>query len=59
MDRLDVETLRRTAQLAGFELSPTDLEPIRPAIERALEALAQLEELPLADVEPGSRFGVV
>ena len=56
---MDVETLRRVAQLAGFELSAADLEPIRPAIERALEALARLEALPLGDVEPSSRFGVI
>lgn len=59
MDHVDVETLRRMAHLAGFVFTTTDLEAIRPAVERALEALARLEALPLAEVEPSTRFGVI
>ena len=59
MSFTDVETLRRAAHLLGFDLSVADLEPIRPGIERALDALAKLEALPVADVEPASQFRVI
>ena len=59
MDSVDVETLQRAARLAGFEFAASDLEPLRPAIERALQALERLEALPLATVEPVTQYRVV
>ena len=54
-----VSTLVHAARLAGFDFAASDLEPIRPAIERALEALERLEGLPLASVEPVTQYRVV
>jgi hypothetical protein len=59
MSPIDVETLCRAARLAGFDLAASDLEPLRPAIERALQALERLEALPLASVEPVTQYRVV
>ena len=59
MPTTDVDTLRRAARLAGFEFSTADLEPLRPAIERALEALGRLEQLPLGAVEPVTQYRVI
>jgi Asp-tRNA(Asn)/Glu-tRNA(Gln) amidotransferase C subunit len=59
MPTTDVETLRRAARLAGFEFSVSDLEPLRPAIERALEALERLQRLPLGAVEPVTQYRVI
>jgi Asp-tRNA(Asn)/Glu-tRNA(Gln) amidotransferase C subunit len=55
----DVQTLRHAARLAGFDFAASDLEPLRPAIERALQALERLEALPLASVEPVTQYRVV
>jgi hypothetical protein len=55
----DVESLRHAARLAGFDFSAPDLEPLGPAIERALQALARLEALPLGSVEPATQYRVV
>ena len=59
MSTLDLESLRQAARLAGFDFAAADLEPLRPAIERALQALEQLEALPLASVEPLTHYRVV
>ena len=59
MNSVDVDTLQRAARLAGFDFAPADLEPLRPAIERALQALERLEALPLASVEPVTHYRVV
>ena len=59
MNSVDVETLQRAARLAGFDFAAADLEPLRPAIERALQALERLEALPLASVEPVTQYRVV
>jgi len=59
MSTLDLESLRHAARLAGFDFTAADLEPLRPAIERALQALARLEALPLSDVEPLTQYRVV
>ncbi len=59
MNSIDLETLRRSAGLAGFDFSASELEPLRPAIERALQALARLEALPLSAVEPVTQYRVV
>lgn len=59
MPTSDVETLRSAARLAGFEFAAADLAPLRPAIERALDALGRLEALPLGPVEPVTQYRVV
>ena len=59
MNSVDVDTLQRAAHLAGFDFAAADLEPLRPAIERALQALERLEALPLATVEPVTQYRVV
>ena len=59
MNSVDVDTLQRAARLAGFDFAAADLEPLRPAIERALQALERLEALPLATVEPVTQYRVV
>ena len=59
MSTADLESLRHAARLAGFDFTAADLEPLRPAIERALQALARLEALPLSDVEPLTQYRVV
>jgi hypothetical protein len=59
MPTIDVETLRRAASLAGFELTAAELAPLLTAVERALQALSRLESLPLAEVEPVTQYRVV
>ena len=59
MSPLDLESLRQAARLAGFDFAAADLEPLRPAIERALLALERLEALPLASLEPVTHYRVV
>lgn len=59
MPTTDVDTLRRAARLAGFEFSDADLASLRSAIERSLDALGRLEELPLGSVEPVTQYRVV
>jgi hypothetical protein len=55
----DLEALRAAARVAGFDFAEADLVPIRPAVERALQALERLEALPLANVEPVTQFRMV
>ena len=59
MSPIDIEALRQTARVAGFEFAETDLAPIQSAVERALQALERLEALPLASVEPVTQYRVV
>jgi Asp-tRNA(Asn)/Glu-tRNA(Gln) amidotransferase C subunit len=59
MHSVDVDTLQRAARLAGFDFAASDLEPLRSAVERALQALERLEALPLATVEPVTQYRVV
>jgi Asp-tRNA(Asn)/Glu-tRNA(Gln) amidotransferase C subunit len=59
MPTTDVETLRRAARLAGFDFAEPDLEALRPAIERALDALDRLQRLPLGAVEPVTQYRVI
>ena len=56
---ISVELLKRTAALGGFDWSDAELEPIRPAVERLLEALARLEQLRLDNVEPTMQYRVI
>jgi len=56
---LNVDDMIRAARLAGFEWSASELEPIRPAVERALESLARLERLGPEAPEPATLYRVV
>jgi hypothetical protein len=53
---LDLDTLRRSARLAGFDWSDAELEALRPMVEASLRLLAGLEALPLEDVEPTTQY---
>lgn len=59
MTTTDVDTLRRAARLAGFDFTEAEMETLRPAVERALQALERLEALPLASVEPVTQYRIV
>lgn len=52
MGQVSLEALRQLASLNGFRWTDEELEHLRPALERALETLARLEELSLDAVEP-------
>jgi hypothetical protein len=53
---IDLDTLRGSARLAGFDWTDAQLEAIRPMVEASLRLLAGLEELPLDDVEPTMQY---
>jgi hypothetical protein len=53
---IDLDTLRRSARLAGFEWTDAELGMIRPMVEASLRLLASLETLPLDDVEPTTQY---
>jgi Asp-tRNA(Asn)/Glu-tRNA(Gln) amidotransferase C subunit len=53
------ESLRRTAALGGFAWTDAELEAIRPAVQRLLESLEQMEQLPLGAVEPTTQYRVL
>jgi len=54
-----LETLRHCARVAGFAWSDEELETIRPALERALAMLQDLETLGLSDVEPATQYRIL
>jgi Asp-tRNA(Asn)/Glu-tRNA(Gln) amidotransferase C subunit len=56
---MSLESLKRTAALAGFAWTDAELEAIRPAVQRLLESLAALERLPLGSVEPTTQYRVL
>jgi hypothetical protein len=56
---ISVPTMRRMAAVAGFAWSDAELEAIRPAVERLLESLARLEQVPLGVVEPTTQYRVL
>jgi hypothetical protein len=56
---ISLESLKRTAALAGFAWTDAELEAIRPAVQRLLESLAALERLPLGSVEPTTQYRVL
>jgi len=56
---ISVDSLRRTATLAGFAWTDAELDAIRPAVQRLLESLAELERLPLGAVEPTTQYRVL
>jgi Asp-tRNA(Asn)/Glu-tRNA(Gln) amidotransferase C subunit len=53
---ISVESLKRTAALAGFAWTDAELDAIRPAVQRLLESLEQLEQLPLGSTEPTTQY---
>jgi len=56
---IDLDSMRTTARLAGFDWSGAELEAIRPVLERTLALLAQLEALHLGDLEPAMQYRMV
>ena len=58
-DPLDLETLRRGAQLAGFVCTDGELEEIQPLVEATLRMLRALDAVPLGDAEPTTHYRTV
>lgn len=58
-DTFDLETLRRTARVAGFAWSDTELDAVRALVAQASAALRALESLPLRDVEPTVQYRIL
>lgn len=56
---ITLDDLARAARLAGFDWSASDLEAIRPAVERALQALAALERLGPQAPEPTTTYRIL
>jgi Asp-tRNA(Asn)/Glu-tRNA(Gln) amidotransferase C subunit len=56
---MDIETLRRGAQLAGFAWSDAELEEIRPQVEALLRMLRALEAVDVGAVEPTTSYRTV
>jgi len=56
---VSLDALKRARRLAGFDWNDAELEAIRPAVARALDLLARLESLPLANVEPTTQYRVL
>jgi hypothetical protein len=55
---IGVEGMKRMAAAGGFAWSDAELESIRPAVERLLDALERLERVPLGEVEPTTQYRV-
>jgi len=51
--------MKRMAAAGGFAWTDAELAPLRPAVERLLDALTQLESLPLEDLEPTTQYRVL
>jgi Asp-tRNA(Asn)/Glu-tRNA(Gln) amidotransferase C subunit len=58
-DSIDLDTLRRGAQLAGFAWSDAELEEIRPQVEAALHMLRTLEAVDVGGTEPTTYYRTV
>jgi Asp-tRNA(Asn)/Glu-tRNA(Gln) amidotransferase C subunit len=56
---ISLEPLKRAATLAGFAWTDAELEAIRPAVQRLLESLEQLEQIPLGSIEPTTQYRVL
>jgi len=56
---VSLDALKRASRLAGFDWNDAELEAIRPAVARALDLLARLESLPLANLEPTTQYRVL
>lgn len=59
MTSLTAAQLVQFAALSGFTFSAADLEPLRPAVERALDALQRLETLPVQAIDPAVQYRVL
>ena len=53
---IGLDDMKRIAAAAGFAWTDAELEPIRPAVERLLQALERLEGLPLEELEPTTQY---
>jgi len=51
--------MRSAMRLAGFDWSDAELEALRPALERAVASLSELERLPLGDAEPTTQYRIL
>jgi len=58
-ERIDLDTLRHGAQLAGFAWSDAELEEIRPQVEAALRMLRTLETVDVGGAEPTTHYRTV
>jgi Asp-tRNA(Asn)/Glu-tRNA(Gln) amidotransferase C subunit len=56
MAHLTLELMGRIAALAGFAWTDEELRAVAPQVERSLDALHTLDELPLQDAEPSTVF---
>jgi hypothetical protein len=56
---ISVDAMKRMAAAGGFAWTDAELEPLRPAVERLLDALGRLESLPLGDLEPTTQYRVL
>ena len=56
---ISVESLRRTAALGGFAWTDAELEAIRPAVQRLLASLAEMEQVSLGAIEPTTQYRVL
>ena len=56
---ISLESLRRIAALGGFAWTDAELEAIRPAVQRLLESLEQLEQVEIGAVEPTTQYRVL
>ena len=51
-------SLRAGSRLAGFDWTDAELDAIRPMVEASLRLLAELEQLPLEEVEPTTQYRI-
>lgn len=56
---ISVESMKRVAALGGFAWTDAELDPIRPAVQRLLEALERLESVSLGAIEPTTQYRVL
>ena len=58
-ERIDLDTLRRGARLAGFTWTDAELEEIRSQVEGVLRQLRALEAVPVGATEPTTHYRTV
>ena len=56
---VSLDAMRSAMRLAGFDWSDAELEALRPALERAVASLGELERLPLGDAEPTTQYRIL
>ena len=54
-----LDAMRSAIRLSGFTWSDEELQALRPALERALASLGELERVPLGDVEPTTQYRIL